>query len=98
MKTRIKTAREIRAMRESGRMLATVLAIVSRQVTAGISTKDLANAAAAELKRLGGNPAFLGYHGFPDVICISINDEIVHGIPSTLRILRDGDIVSLDFG
>lgn len=98
MKTRIKTGREIVAMRESGRILALVLVEVSKHVAPGISTKDLANVAAAELKALGGKPAFLGHEGFPDVICISINDEIVHGIPSPNRILAEGDLVGLDFG
>lgn len=98
MKTQVKTATEIESMRESGRMLASVLSTVSKQVTAGVSSKELANAAAAELRSLGGKPAFLGHQGFPDVICISINDEIVHGIPSTTRILSGGDIVGLDFG
>lgn len=98
MKTRIKTAQEITAMRESGRMLGLVLSVVAQKVVPGISTKDLANIAAAELKALGGRPAFLGHEGFPDVICISINDEIVHGIPSPKRILAEGDIVGLDFG
>jgi methionyl aminopeptidase len=98
MKTRVKTASEIRAMRESGRMLGSVLSILSAHVAAGISTKELANIAASELKSLGGKPAFLGHHGFPDVICISINDEIVHGIPNSARLLSEGDIVGLDFG
>ena len=98
MTTRIKTASEITAMRESGRMLATVLKIVSEQAKPGISTKDLANIAAHETKALGGQPSFLGYQGFPDVICISINDEVVHGIPNPKRLLLSGDIVGLDFG
>ena len=85
-------------MRESGKMLGTVLSVVSKKVVPGISTKELANIAAAELKSLGGKPAFLGYLGFPDVICISVNDEVVHGIPSHTRILNEGDIVGLDFG
>ena len=96
--TDIRTTREVRAMRESGRMLATVLSILSKRVAPGISTKALADIAAVELKTLGGKPSFLGHYGFPDVICISVNDEIVHGIPSPKRLLKDGDIVSLDFG
>ncbi len=85
-------------MRESGRMLATVLDILSKKAAVGMTTKDLANIAAAELKKMGGTPAFLGYQGFPDVLCTSINQEVVHGIPSVNRVLKDGDIVSLDFG
>jgi methionyl aminopeptidase len=98
MVTRIKTAHEIAAMRESGRMLATVLQLLKNEVQPGLSTKELADRAAAELKKLGGEPAFLGYQGFPDVICISVNDEVVHGIPKADRLIADGDIVSLDFG
>lgn len=96
--TRVKTAKEIAAMRESGRMLATVLALLKTKVEPGISTKALADIAAKEVVKLGGQPAFLGYQGFPDVICISLNDEVVHGIPNAERIIAEGDIVSLDFG
>lgn len=98
MKTRVKTRSEIAAMRESGHMLASVLDALVPKAVAGVSTKELADIAAAELKSLGGKPSFLGHEGFPDVICISINDEIVHGIPSTTRILHEGDLVGLDFG
>ena len=97
MMTKVKTKQEIAAMREAGRILATVLKTVSDQVTDGISTKDLANIAAAEVKALGGKPTIMGYQGFPDVICISVNDEVVHGIPRPDKIVRSGDIVSLDF-
>jgi len=98
MMTRVKTAKEIEAMRESGRMLATVLQLLKSKVEPGISTKQLADIAAQELQALGGTPTFLGYQGFPDVICISIDNEVVHGIPKPQRIINDGDIVSLDFG
>jgi methionyl aminopeptidase len=98
MQTRVKTKSEIAAMRESGRMLATVLTTLRPHVKPGINTKQLAAVAAAELKALGGTPSFLGYQGFPDVICVSLNDEVVHGIPSTQRIVEEGDIVGLDFG
>lgn len=97
MMTRVKTRRELEAMRISGRMLATVLELLRAQAAVGMSTKDLADMAAAELKGLGGQPAILGYQGFPDVICTSVNDEVVHGIPSPNRILKLGDIVGLDF-
>lgn len=96
--TKVKTPAEITAMRESGRMLATVLKKLSESLAPGQSTKDLAELAKQELKHLGGQPPFLGYYGFPDVICISVNDEVVHGIPRTDKIIKDGDIVSLDFG
>lgn len=85
-------------MRTSGKMLATVLQLLTKQTEVGMSTKQLADMAAAELKKLGGKPAFLGYQGFPDVICISVNDEVVHGIPRANHIINNGDIVSLDFG
>jgi methionyl aminopeptidase len=98
MMTRVKTASEIAAMRDSGRMLATVLQLLKTKLEIGQSTKQLADMAAAEVKKLGGQPAFLGYHGFPDVICISVNEEVVHGIPRPDKIIADGDIVSLDFG
>lgn len=95
--TRVKTAKEIAAMRESGRMLAAVLEFLRPKVVPGVTTKELARLAAAELEKLGGQPAFLGYQGFPDVICISVNDEVVHGIPGK-RLIAEGDIVGLDFG
>jgi len=98
MTTKVKTASEIVAMRESGKMLATILNILKAQVGEGVSTKDLAIIAKRELTALGGQAPFLNYQGFPDVICISLNDEVVHGIPNPLRIIHDGDIVSLDFG
>ncbi len=98
MFTQVKTISEIEAMREGGRMLATVLAQLSKIVEPGQPTKYLAKVAANELKALGGKPAFLGYHGFPDVICISLNDEVVHGIPRTDKVIAQGDLVGLDFG
>lgn len=98
MQTRIKTPAEIEAMRESGRMLATVLALLKGKVKPGISTKALADIARHELAALGGEASFLGYQGFPDVICISVNEEVVHGIPRADKIIQEGDIVGLDFG
>jgi methionyl aminopeptidase len=98
MLTRVKTASEITAMRESGAMLAAVLTHLNTQLHTGVSTKDIADQARQELHKLGGAPTFLGYQGFPDVICISVNDEVVHGIPRTDKILQPGDLVGLDFG
>ena len=97
MYTRVKSEAEIKAMRESGRMLAVVLDLLVDSVQAGMTTKDLSNIAAAKLKELGGKPAFLGYEGYRDVLCVSVNDEVVHGIPGN-KIIEDGDIVSVDFG
>ncbi|MFI5240495.1 MAG: type I methionyl aminopeptidase [Candidatus Saccharimonadia bacterium] len=98
-----KTQNEIADMRISGKMLATVLDHLKRNVSAGISTKEIAQIAASELAKLGGQAPFLYFGGgrnippFPDVICISVNDEVVHGIPGNY-VLKDGDIVGLDFG
>lgn len=98
MYTKVKTIGEIEAIRTSGKMLSTVLGHLRGVVEPDQSTKYLADIAAKELKALGGKPAFLGYQGFPDVICISINEEVVHGIPRKDKIIAEGDIVSLDFG
>lgn len=101
MQTKVKTQAEIEAMRTAGKMLAKILEVVQKSTAAGMSTKDMADIAAKELKALGGKPSFLGYDGatpFPDVICISLNDEVVHGIPSKDNVLRLGDLVSIDFG
>jgi methionyl aminopeptidase len=98
MINRVKTFSEITSMRESGKMLAQVLEIVKKNTVSGVSTKVLANIATSELKKLGGEPTFLGYQGFPDVLCVSLNDEVVHGIPNLNRFIQTGDIVSLDFG
>lgn len=98
MYTKVKTPAEIKAMRESGKLLATVLATLKEALEPGMTTKDLAEIAKRELRGTGGVPTFLGQYGFPDVICISLNDEIVHGIPSPKREIKGGDIVSLDFG
>ena len=97
MFTRVKTETEIANMRTSGKMLATILGVMRERAVAGISERELAAIAAEELKKLGGKPPFLGYQGFPSVICISTNEKVVHGIPSDY-VLRDGDIVSFDFG
>lgn len=98
MMTKVKIPSELAAMRQSGRMLATVLDVLKQRVEPGMTTKDLAAIAKEELKKLGGQPTFLGYYGFPDVLCVSLNDEVVHGLPSVKRIIQDGDIVSMDFG
>jgi len=97
MYTKVKTAQEIKDIRVSGQMLGAVLKFLKPKVEVGITTKELADLAAKELKALGGKPAFLGYGGFPDVICISRNEEVVHGIPGA-EVVEDGDLVSLDFG
>jgi len=97
MFTRVKTPEEIENIRTAGGMLAQILQIINKEVEAGMSGKDASAIAQRELKKLGGKPSFLGYGDFPDVICISINDEIVHGIPDD-RPFKEGDLVSFDFG
>lgn len=95
MMNRIKTEREIEAMRASGKILAEVLDFLKSKTVVGISTKQLADLAEAETKRLGGGTPTLGFEGYPEVICISVNDEVVHGIPGE-RVLVDGDVVKFD--
>ena len=93
----IKSDREIATMRQVGRIVATILGIMSKQVKSGMKTKELDAIASRELERLGAKSSFKGYRGFPANLCVSVNDEIVHGIPGE-RVLNEGDIVSLDFG
>jgi methionyl aminopeptidase len=94
--TKVKTATEIAHMRESGKILATILALLRTKVAAGMSTQDLAGITSDELERHGATGPTLGYQGYPSVLCVSLNDEVVHGIPSPERIIAEGDIVSLD--
>ncbi len=93
----IKSDREIAVMRQAGRIVATILGILSKQVRPGMKTKELDIIAGRESERLGAKSSFKGYRGFPANLCVSVNDEIVHGIPGE-RVLNEGDIVSLDFG
>ena len=93
----VRSDREIATMRQAGRIVATILGVLSEQVRPGMKTKELDIIAARELERLGAKPAFKGYRGFPANLCVSVNDEIVHGIPGE-RVLDEGDIVSLDIG
>ena len=94
----LKSHEEIEKMRRAGRVVREVLELVRSQVKPGATTLDLEKVAEARLKELGAKPAFKGYHGFPCVLCTSINSEVVHGIPSKKRVLKEGDIVSVDFG
>ncbi len=93
----IKSNQEIAAMRQAGRIVGTILEILKSQVRVGMKTKELDVIAAKEVERLGAKPSFKGYRGFPANLCVSVNDEIVHGIPDE-RVLDEGDIVSLDLG
>jgi methionyl aminopeptidase len=94
----LKSEREIGQMRKAGGIVAQILEEMVQMVKPGISTADLDRFAESRCKDFKVLPAFKGYHGFPATVCISINDEVVHGIPSPKRILKDGDIVGLDFG
>lgn len=85
-------------MEEGGCLLASIMEKLKKDVKAGISTKELDDSAAEMIARCGGEPSFLGEGGFPATICVSINDEVVHGLPSAKRIIKDGDVVSLDIG
>ena len=93
----IKSPRELELMRQAGRVVARTLAILLEALRPGMKTRELDDIAFQEIKRLGAKPAFKGYLGFPCTICVSINSEIVHGIPGE-RVIRDGDLVSLDAG
>jgi methionyl aminopeptidase len=93
----VKTAQEIAIMREAGRITAAVIAALTRAIAPGITPKELDAIAVQELKRHGATASFKGYHGFPASVCVSVNDEVVHGIPGE-RPFKEGDIVSLDFG
>jgi methionyl aminopeptidase len=92
-----KTDAEITAMRTSGKMLATILDLIKQTVTAGMTPQDVSALAAKELEKLGGKPTFKGFEGYPDIICISTNNEVQHTIPSD-KPFEDGDIVNFDFG
>jgi methionyl aminopeptidase len=94
----IKSTNEIERMRRAGRVVREVLELVRGLVKPGATTLDLEKAAEAKLTELGAKPAFKGYHGFPCVLCTSVNSEVVHGIPSAKRVLKEGDIVSIDCG
>ena len=94
----IKTAAEIEQMRASGRILREIHNAIEPVVRPGASTMDLEDAAAAKIAEFGVQAAFKGYHGYPAALCTSINEEVVHGIPNSKRILNDGDIVSIDCG
>ena len=93
----IKSEREIATMRQAGRVVAMVLESLKSKLKAGMKTKELDIIAERELAKLGAKPSFKGYRGFPASLCVSVNDEIVHGIPGE-RVLTKGDIVSLDLG
>lgn len=94
----LKTARELALMREACRISAGALRVAGEAVKPGISTWEIDRIAYDYIKSQGAEPNFLGLYGFPATACISINDEVIHGIPSKMRILKEGDIVSIDLG
>ncbi|HEY3353301.1 MAG TPA: type I methionyl aminopeptidase [Polyangia bacterium] len=98
MKIYLKSREEIARLREANLVVAAVLDAVEAAARPGVSTYELDLIAAKQCKHEGATPAFLGYHGYPAVLCTSINDEVVHGIPRKDRVLKDGDILSVDFG
>ncbi len=94
----LKSPREIQIMREANLHAAEILDLMVEAVKPGATTWDLDRIARAELKRRDCTSPFLGYHGYPATVCTSVNEEIVHGIPSKARVLEEGDIVGIDFG
>src|SRR5690349_22047528 len=89
---------EITKLRTSGRISAEALAAVVAMVRPGVTTQQLNNEAERVIRQSGGRPAFLGYQDFPATLCTSINNEVVHGIPSAKRVIADGDLIGLDIG
>ncbi|MGD0292767.1 MAG: type I methionyl aminopeptidase [Terracidiphilus sp.] len=94
----LKSSREIEKMRRAGQVVREVLELVRGLIQPGATTLDLEKAAETRTKKLGARAAFKGYHGFPCVLCTSVNSEVVHGIPSAKRVLKEGEIVSVDYG
>jgi methionyl aminopeptidase len=93
----VKSEPEIAIMRKAGRIVAQVLEVLKNQVKAGMTTEELDAIAVREVRQRGAEPSFYHYRGYPANICVSINEEIVHGIPDK-RIIKEGDVVSIDFG
>jgi methionyl aminopeptidase len=93
----VKSPADIRRMRAAGLVVADTLELLRRSAAPGVTTRDLDALAASAIAAAGATPSFLGYHGYPATICVSVNDEIVHGIPGD-RTIRDGDLVSVDCG
>lgn len=94
----VKSREELAIMRRAGGVVADILVLLKGMVKPGMTTGEIDQICREELKKRNAKPAFLNYHGFPGVICVSINSEVVHGIPSDKRALKESDIVGLDFG
>ena len=93
-----RSAAELDRMREAGRLVGEVLTELASQVAPGVTTADLDLLAEKRIAQAGAIAAFKGYHGYPATICASINDEVIHGIPSGRRVLNEGDVISIDVG
>ena len=94
----LKTPAELEKMRTASGIVASTLALLKEKIKPGVSTLELDRFAAGEIRRRGAQPAFLGYRGYPATLCVSINEEVVHGIPNAGRLIMEGDVVSLDLG
>lgn len=94
----IKSQQEIQKMRASGLIAAAAQDAVKREIHPGVTTKYLSDVAEETIRSLGGIPSFKGMYGFPAAVCASVNDEVIHGIPSAKKILREGDLISIDLG
>jgi methionyl aminopeptidase len=93
-----KSRGEIETMDRCNRIVTRILAALARQVQPGVTTRDLDRTAERMCQEAGVRPAFKGYRGYPAVLCASVNEEVVHGIPSATKVLKEGDIIGLDFG
>ncbi len=94
----LKTPAEIEKLRRSNQIVAEVLEVLKARVSPGTSTMELERICEGETRKRGARPAFKGYNGYPYCLCVSVNHEVVHGMPSESKVLREGDIVSIDFG
>lgn len=95
---KLKTAKELNMMQLAGKVSARALKLAGAAVEPGVSTKEIDEIAFKYIKSQGAIPSFLGYNGFPSSCCISLNNEVIHGIPNSNRIIKNGDIVSIDVG
>ena len=94
----LKSRRELEIMREAGRISARALQLAGEVIAPGISTADIDREVRKFIESQGAVPSFLGYNGFPAAACISVNNEVIHGIPGKDRIIKEGDLVSVDLG
>ena len=95
---KLKTAKELEMMRQAGRISARALKVAGEAIEPGVSTREIDDLVRKYIKSAGAGPSFLNYNGFPSSACISVNEEVIHGIPNSSHILKNGDIVSVDVG